>query len=390
MIIKKKKIENCNFCKSFANEHIYSPIKSNIDSKLKICKVCGLSWLNFKKKKDETSSLEKFTRLSCDASYSPVRVGKLQMLQNFIEIHNFKIKKYSSILDMSAARGDFVRWSIKNLNFEKITALEPDKYMTKKFPVSRKLKLIHSQYQYLKFRDKFDLIYSCHSLEHYSDPEKKLLWVYENLKYGKYFYLEVPDPDIISHTKNIDEYFYDMHKFYFFNNLLNLKLIEIGFKILIQKKINGSICIFAKKNKPNSGYYLARCKNKKNYLILKKKVEQYKYDILNNRKKIIKQLRIDTRNELIVFGCGRILDYIINNSKFKKFFLSKKVFLVDNFLSRITKKLYGKKLYDEKLLLKKKNYDVLILAKSSNEKIIRNIKQIKKFKKIYTLADFLR
>ena len=60
----------------------------------------------------------------------------------------------------------------------------------------------------MQFKNKFDLIYSCHSLEHYSDPEKKLVWMYENLKYNKYLYLEVPNPKIISQTKNVDEYFF--------------------------------------------------------------------------------------------------------------------------------------------------------------------------------------
>ena len=75
--------------------------------------------------------------------------------------------------------------------------------------------------------------------------KKKLVWMHENLKYNKYLYLEVPNPKIISQTKNVDEYFYDLHRFYFFEKLLSLKLIEIGFKIIKLNEINGSIFIIA-------------------------------------------------------------------------------------------------------------------------------------------------
>jgi SAM-dependent methyltransferase len=390
MKISKKKIENCNFCKSTLNEQIYTPINSKIRSKLKICKICGLCWLSFDKKKEiKSKQLKKFKSLSCDADYSPIRVGKAQMLENFIKIFDLKNVKLNSILDMSSAKGDFIKWARNNLTFKKIIALEKDKYMTNSYIHFDKLELIHNQYQYLQFKNKFDLIYSCHSLEHYSDPEKKLVWMYENLKYNKYLYLEVPNPKIISQTKNVDEYFYDLHRFYFFEKLLSLKLIEVGFKIIKLNEINGSICILAKKRKPIPGYYLKNCKKKNYYFVVKKYIKNYEKDINKNRKNLIKNFNISNNNIKIFFGAGRILDFLIRDGKFKKFFKSNRIFFVDNFLSKITKNLYGKKLYDENILKKKNNYDVFILAKSSTIKIIEIIKKIKKYKNIYLLSDFL-
>ena len=386
----KKEIKNCNFCKSTLNENVYIPIKSKINSKLIICKNCGLSWLDYvKKKKNKKNKLNNFKSLSCDADYSPVRVGKSQMLKNFINTCKFNNVRFKSILDMSSARGDFVKWVKQNLIFNKIVALEKDKYMTDNYVKFDKLILIYDQYQNLEFKKKFDLIYSCHSLEHYSDPEKKLIWIHENLEHNKYLYLEVPNPKIINQTVNIDEYFYDLHKFYFFENLLTYKLIEIGFKIIKQKEINGSISIFAQKSKPRPGYYLKNAKKSNCYFGVKKDLKNYERDICGNRKKLIQNFNISNNNIQIIFGAGRILDFLISEKKFMNLFKSKKVFFVDNFLSKITKNLYGKKIYDESILYKKNNYDVVILAKSSTNEIIENIKKIKRYKNIYTLSDYL-
>jgi SAM-dependent methyltransferase len=385
----KNKIKNCNFCKSTLNENIYVPINSKINSKLTVCTNCGLLWLDYEKKKNKPNKLNNFKSLSCDADYSPVRVGKSQMLKNFISIFKLKNTKFKFILDMSSARGDFVKWTKQNLIFNKIVALEKDMYMTNNYVKFNKLTLIHHQYQNLKFKKKFDLIYSCHSLEHYSDPEKKLMWIHENLEVNKYLYLEVPNPKIINQTANIDEYFYDLHKFYFFENLLKYKLIEIGFKILKQKEINGSICIFAKKSKPRPGYYLKNSKKRNCYFSVKKKVKNYEIDIKRNRKKLIENFNLKNDNIQIIFGAGRILDFLVCDKKIMNLLRSKRVFFIDNFLSKITKNLYGKKLYDESILYNIKNYDVIILSKSSTNEIIEIVKKIKRYKNIYTLSNYL-
>jgi len=109
----------CNFCQNSSLEHIYDPIDTGINLKIYLCKSCGLVQSFYDKISYENSNIPsktKFEKLSCDAKYSEVRVGKQQMLkffENTINQANLKFKKSPKILDMKSARGDFALFAIK-------------------------------------------------------------------------------------------------------------------------------------------------------------------------------------------------------------------------------------------------------------------------------------
>lgn len=362
----------CNFCQNSSTEHIYDPIDTGINLKIYVCKSCGLVQSKYDKISYENSNIPsktKFEKLSCDAKYSEVRVGKQQMLKHFentINQVNLKFKKSPKILDMKSARGDFALFAINYFKLQNIDCIEEDEYITIKYRQNKRIRIFKNKYHL--FNEKgYDLIYSCHTLEHYQDPKKYLKWVRNHLKDGGYFYIDVPNLENINHKHNIDEFFYDKHLFYYDFETLKNFILGLGFKLVNKNISPQNIGILFKKSELN------KILISNQYIYNKQLILNYKENIQINRIKIQsigKELNklFNNKGVNVVFGCGRPLDAFI---KYGQLDLDNFQFLVDNFLSRITDKLYNKTLKNDKDL--KKLDKVLMLIKHPSEELISKL-----------------
>ena len=359
---------NCNFCCSSFLEHIYKPINSGINLEVYICQNCGLVQTKYDISLYESSNIStngEFKNLICDAAYSEVRVGKQQMVQYVKQTFNkfnFELKTDSKILDMKSARGDFALFALDYFKLNSIDCIEEDDYITESYDNHPKIKIHREKYHTLKKKN-YDLIYSCHTLEHYQNPTKYLNWIKDRLSNKGLFYIDVPNIENINHNYNIDEFFYDKHLFYFDFETLKNHILSLGFELL-----NHNI------NPQNIGMLFRKMKSKgsdnNQYDHNKKLITNYKKNIKQNRDKISKVGK--ELNKLfnqdgvnVIFGCGRPLDAFI---KYGKLNLNLFDFLIDNFLSKITNELYGLKLVNSSKPIKADR--VLILIKHPTEEII--------------------
>ena len=170
-------------------EHIHTPKKSNIGLQILICKVCGfvqskknLDDSFFKNKKNKESN--KIQYLSCDSDYSEGRVGKQQMVndaKNIIQNNKSLLTKNPCVLDMSSARGHFIEY-ISQYSPKEIVGFEQDKYMIKSYKDIDNFNILNIDYRDYKENKIFDLIYSCHTLEHYSNPIQYFEFIVNHLQ----------------------------------------------------------------------------------------------------------------------------------------------------------------------------------------------------------------
>ena len=123
----KSSFQPCGICKS-TTELIHSPKKSLVGLQILICTNCGF----VQSEKDNPDTMFQgspiISSLSCDADYSPIRVGKQQMtnidVQNIEELNLPSIEKFD-FLDMASARGHFARWA-SGVSQKEVVCLEPE------------------------------------------------------------------------------------------------------------------------------------------------------------------------------------------------------------------------------------------------------------------------
>lgn len=366
----------CNFCGGEL-ENCYTPIKSNIGLEIYICKNCGLVQSKYDIEKYEQSNKTKqikFKHLQCDAGYSEIRVGKQQMVNYAFECFDdigIKLSPTSSVLDMKSARGDFALKVLDYFNLNKIDCIEEDDYMTVSYKDDSRLTIYRDKYHLIEKRN-YDLIYSCHSLEHYQNPNKYLNFVRDLLKEDGLFYIDIPNIENIDNDYNIDEFFYDKHLYYYDYESIKSFISSIGFTPLYSKVTNQNIGLLFKRCNHKSIYPISN-----QYHSNKELIEKYSKSINENRNKLIsvsndvnKIFEKDDNHTNILIGCGRVLDAFV---KYGGLDLDNFSILVDDYLYKITDEIYDKKLHDSSILDNVKVDNALVLIKHPSDKLLSKI-----------------
>lgn len=377
-------MKSCSVCGSKDTKKIYTPIRSKIGLELNICEVCGMVFADGQEI-DERENI--FVGLSCDADYSTVRVGKAQMVNGAMSVLERNISKLDSVLDMSSARGHFVRAVFERYKPSIIDCIEPDEYMCESYKNDHRFRIHNIKYKEFKSEIKYDLIYSCHSLEHYRNPRTHLEWIRGMVSDTGFLYVEVPNIEYVSSGNILDEYFYDMHLQYFDRHTLKYLLGCTGFDVYDEYTDRGSVIYLCK---PAHGKKVGAV-SPTNYEVNKSLVEAYAINIAKTRSAVNKrkdeiQSFINSTESPIIVGCGRILNYLVERADLD---ISSAI-LVDNYLSEATNTLFGKKLIKLKDLNGGiESQAVLICAQSSNDALRAEIKSKFRNCKIKSLFEII-
>jgi len=382
----------CNFCLSNDVDLIYTPINSKINLDINICKNCGLVFGSYDSEAYEASNItpleKKFSHLSCDAGYSEIRVGKQQMVKYFFEaIKNVTLDiPINKVLDMKSARGHFALSALDYFKLESIDCIEEDDYMTVTYDKNSKINIWRDKYHKLNTNYNYDLIYSCHTLEHYSNPTKVLTFIKNKLSKDGLFYIDVPNNENINHNHNIDEFFYDKHLYYYNEEILSSYIESLGFELLYKHSTPQNIGLLFKNSNDKKGYPKLNLYNYNVNLI-----NNYKKNITINRSILIekqKQLNNNFPKEKcnIVFGSGRLLDAFIQYGKLN---LDNFDYLIDDYLSQVTNTLYNKELHNSSILNNLHLDNILLLVKHPSKELINNLTKNNPDVNIIYLSEWL-
>tara|TARA_Y100000768_G_C23988651_1_gene690603 strand:- start:3509 stop:4672 length:1164 start_codon:yes stop_codon:yes gene_type:complete len=383
---------NCKICLGKI-QHIHTPKKSKINLKIFICSNCGFvqsqkEQKQIKDKNKENKNTINF--LSSDSDYSETRVGKQQMLPNTIKVlernKNYMVSN-PKILDMSSARGHFLEY-ISQYSNNDIVGFEQDNYMSESYRQTKKYKILNIDYRDYKEKETFDLIYSCHTLEHYSDPIMYLSFVSNHLNSDGLFLVDVPNLDKVNNGLVLDDFFYDKHRTYFEKRILRYLFSLFCLDIVDMFESNSSLIVLARKSKEKNSIGIPE----ENYTINKSNIDKYLQTLSQNRNqsphvihKINKEIKKYSDSPIIFYGAGRLLDGLIKYGDLK---VQQIDYLVDNYLFTATKKVHGLDLYNEKVLKNIKNGLIFICAKSSSQEIYESLIRNYKFKKIIKIVDY--
>lgn len=376
----------CVICAN-PTEFLYAPKKSKIGLQILICSSCG--FVQSSKSDLITENLDSgtITSLSCDADYSPIRVGKQQMTKTDIDnIDSCTLEGFAdfTILDMASARGQFADWAHSKTN-NRIVCIESDEYMTETYSSLGSIELHVGDYRDISLDQSFDFIYSCHTLEHFSSPRHYLSYIFDHLVEGGYFYVNVPNLSSILDSVVLDDFFYDKHRVYFDPSSLSSLLVSQGFQIVKEWIDAACLRYLVKKDaKP------ARELLPSNYTANHKLISSYEKVLHSSRSKlpkIVERLFQELEEApKVVVGCGRMLDALVSYGNLD---LDSIDYLVDNFIGLATRSLYDRDLYTlDNLPVRGSDMQFIVVARTSNFELRSLISKKYEGSKIFFVADF--
>lgn len=221
--------EFCELCGRDSLILAYAPDRSARGISVHICSWCGL--VQSLPRLDHVP--RKPAAVSSGADWGNVRYGKgfrtdiaLEAVKRFAPDGGF------TLLDVGSNRGRFVDALKVACPKAKITAVEPDERVADS--VKGKADLHACRIEQVHFRNEdFDVIHSCHTIEHLAHPARTLRDHHRVLKEGGILVLDAPNIDLIGSDDIVEEWFIDKHLYHFSARTLVSMIEHAGFEILL-------------------------------------------------------------------------------------------------------------------------------------------------------------
>ncbi|MDE2500796.1 MAG: class I SAM-dependent methyltransferase [Alphaproteobacteria bacterium] len=235
--------EICELCGSDALESVYTPERSTRGITVHICGRCGL-----------VQSLPRADRapraapaVSSGADWGNVRYGKGFRTKIAVDavLRHSDPKTPFSLLDVGSNRGSFARALLSAAPQAHITAIEPDERVAQSCAG-----LERSELQVARIEDaaletgRFDIIHSCHTIEHLAHPAHVLGDHRRVLKNGGRLVLDAPNIAILGADDIVEEWFIDKHLYHFSERTLSRMVEAAGFAIVEKPDRNDAANLF--------------------------------------------------------------------------------------------------------------------------------------------------
>jgi 2-polyprenyl-3-methyl-5-hydroxy-6-metoxy-1,4-benzoquinol methylase len=212
----------------------YRPERSTRGLTVHVCRQCGLVQSLPRIAREQT---RRDAAVSGGADWGNVRYGKgFRTAEAMAALgRHADLDAALSVLDVGANRGSFARALTDAAPRTVLTALEPDERFAASVAGLPRTLPIQARIEDMAFADaSFDVIHSCHTLEHLAEPFTALCDHARILKHGGLLVLDAPNIALIGGDDIVEEWFIDKHLFHFSARNLARMIAAAGFSILEQ------------------------------------------------------------------------------------------------------------------------------------------------------------
>jgi len=224
-------LDICELCRSDALQAVYTPERSLRDIRVHICSKCGL-----------VQSLPRADRapraapaVSGGADWGNVRYGKgfrTKIAVDAVLRHRNPADSFS-LLDVGSNRGRFVRALLDEAPNATIAAVEPDERVALACAGLERTELHVGRIEGIALESgRFDIVHSCHTIEHLAHPGHVLADHWRCLKDGGLLVLDAPNIALIGTDDIVEEWFIDKHLYHFSERTLIRMIETAGFSIV--------------------------------------------------------------------------------------------------------------------------------------------------------------
>ncbi len=222
----------CDFCRKGALTAVYTPDGSSRGLTVHLCGHCGL-----------VQSLPRIARtadrhaasVSGGADWGNVRYGKGFRTDAALAAiaRQSDLSTPLKLLDVGSNRGSFARAFLAAAPNAHITAVEPDERFAASCADLPRTDLVQARIEGTRLPDGgFDIVHSCHTIEHLAAPFAALKDHARVLKTGGLMVIDAPNIALIGGRDILEEWFIDKHLYHFSAVTLGRMIEAAGFEIL--------------------------------------------------------------------------------------------------------------------------------------------------------------
>src|SRR5271163_867985 len=223
--------EACDLCRRRALEAIYRPDRSPRGLTIYLCRHCGLM--------QSVPRIDRAPRaaaaVSSGADWGNVRYGKgfrTNAAMTALKRHVDFTSKLE-VLDVGSNRGSFVRAFLDAAPDANITAIEPDERVAQSPAGLARCDIIEARIEDTALESgRFDIVHSCHTIEHLANPARVLADHWRTLKPGGLLLIDAPNAAILDVDDMVEEWFIDKHLYHFSTRTLMRLVSMAGFEII--------------------------------------------------------------------------------------------------------------------------------------------------------------
>ncbi len=222
----------CDFCGRDSLHFAYQPEGSTRGLKVYLCRHCGLA--QSAPRIDRTQTRHD-AAVSGGADWGNVRYGKgfrTQAAMDALARHG-KFEGAITLLDVGSNRGRFTAAFLEAAPQAQVTAVEPDERYADSCAGLARTTLMQSRIENTALADaSFDVVHSCHTIEHLATPFASLKDHARVLKPGGLLVLDAPNITLIGGDDILEEWFIDKHLYHFSETTLGRMIEAAGFTIV--------------------------------------------------------------------------------------------------------------------------------------------------------------
>jgi 2-polyprenyl-3-methyl-5-hydroxy-6-metoxy-1,4-benzoquinol methylase len=221
----------CELCGADSLQQAYKAEGSTRQLSVHLCTHCGL-----------VQSLPRIAHaprrsaaVSGGADWGNVRYGKGFRTKAALDAlsRHADLSKELAVLDVGSNRGSFAKAFLAAAPHAHLTALEPDERVVQSCADLPRTELIAARIEDAALESgRFDVVHSCHTIEHLAHPACVLADHRRVLKDGGLLVLDAPNIAFLGNDDVVEEWFIDKHLYHFSARTLGRMIEAAGFEIV--------------------------------------------------------------------------------------------------------------------------------------------------------------
>lgn len=378
---------SCGLCSEASLDEVYTPERSTRGIKVYLCRNCGL-----------VQSLPRIDRaprqgaaVSSGADWGNVRYGKGFRTKAALEAirRHADLSAPLSVLDVGSNRGSFARAFLAAAPQAELVAVEPDERVADSCAKLERTELVHARIESAPLEtNRFDIVHSCHTIEHLADPGRVLVDHWRTLKRGGLLMIDAPNIALLGSDDMVEEWFIDKHLYHFSPRTL-ARMIEVaGFEILEGPDRNDrdNLLIMARKvTTPPPSFGSDRREAGRAYDL----IASY---VATRARNLIALTAVSTEiaamkpRRIAMWGAGRIFDSLVVHGHFDARLLT---LLIDKHLKAHVPQRHGCELHGPEALASANAGVVIIMSRSFAPEIADEARRLAPGAEILLYSDLL-
>lgn len=379
--------EACELCHSHPLEQIYQPERSTRGLNTYLCRHCGLVQSLPRADRAEHAA----PAASGGADWGNIRYGKGFRTGQAMAA----LKRHAdfcadlSVLDVGSNRGSFACAFLDEALNASVVAVEPDERVAFSCRDLERCETIVARIEDAALETgRFDIIHSCHTIEHLAHPMRVLADHWRTLKPGGLLLIDAPNIALIGSDDIVEEWFIDKHLYHFSARTLMRMIAAAGFEIIAAPDVEDRENLLIVARKAYTAYR-AGVADPREVAEAEKLIAQYGMNRSRNLAAltfVASAIADMAPKRVAMWGAGRLFDSLVVHGRFVPTTLS---LLIDTHLKAHIADRYGCRLTGPEALTTTNPDVVIVMSRGFAGEIAAEARRLAPRAEILFYADLL-